>query len=357
MKKSVLGTLTLSFFTCLVTPSAQLIAAEPKKVVTSFYPLAFITESIVGDKAIVTNLAGSVDVHAYTLSPQDLVKINKADLVVYQGAELEPWVDSVVPELKEKGVATLEVSEALELAKLDDHKDEHHDDHKDEHHDDHKDEHHDDHKDEHHDDHKDEHHDDHKGEHHDDHKDEHHDDHEDDHGHHHGEYDPHTWLDPVLAQGMTDNVLKAIVAIDPENQAFYQDNSQVLKNRFSELDKVYASGLANCERDEVIMSHDAYGYLADRYGFEFHTIAGISPDDEPSAKVLAELKKEAEEDITHLLIEENSSRRFADTLARETDMQTLAINPLGRGTLDPQKSFFDVMMDNLASLRTALNCQ
>jgi len=132
---------------------------EKKSIATSFYPLAYMSEQIVGDKADVINMAGSVDVHAYEPSPKDLVKLNKADLVVFQGAELEPWTEGVIPDLKAKGVATLEVK--------DDHKDEHDE-------------------------------------------------------HHHGEFDPHTWLDPVLAQQMVDQILTAVVAIDSKNESVYK---------------------------------------------------------------------------------------------------------------------------------------
>ena len=294
---------------------------EKKSIATSFYPLAYMSEQIVGDKADVINMAGSVDVHAYEPSPKDLVKLNKADLVVFQGAELEPWTEGVIPDLKAKGVATLEVTHDLELAKLQDH-----DDHGDEGHDEHKDEHKDDHKDEH---------------------DE----------HHHGEFDPHTWLDPVLAQQMVDQILTAVVAIDSKNESVYKANAKVLKDRFAQLDKAFETGLATCANQELIISHDAYGYLVRRYNFKAHTITGFSPHDEPSAKILAELKKEAEEGITHILIEENNIRRFADTLARETGLATLPANPLGRGTLDPNKDFFDIMGENLSSFKTALNCQ
>ena len=113
-----------------------------------------------------------------------------------------------------------------------------------------------------------------------------------------------------------------------------------MKGSFAQLDQAFKTGLANCANKEFIISHDAYGYLVRRYGFKVHTIAGFSPHDEPSAKILAELKKEAEEEgITHILIEENNVRRFADTLARETGLMTLSANPLGRGTLDPKKDF------------------
>lgn len=334
--------LALLIFLITIT-SASSNAYATKNIITSFYPLAFMTEEIVGDKANVINMAGSVDVHAYQPTAQDLVKLNRADLVVFQGAELEPWTDSVIPELKSKGVFTLEVSHDLPLAKMEAHED-HHDDHHGKH-EEHKDEHHEDehHNDKHHDDkHHDDEHDEHAG--------------HDEHGHNHGEFDPHTWLDPVLAQAMVDEILEAVIQIDGENKSSYQANAQALKNRFTALDSAYKTGLANCANDKLIISHDAYGYIASRYNFEFYSITGFSPQDEPSAKILAELKEKADQGITHILIEENNIRGFADTLARETGLATGSANPLGRGTLDAGKDFFAVMQDNLASFKMALNC-
>ena len=365
MKKSIffIATLSIIFNAYGENQNQQQTAGNvtaPKNIVASFYPIAFMAEKIVGGNGKVTNLSGSVDVHAYQLSPQDLVKLNQADLVVFQGAKLEPWTDSVIPELKDKGIMTLEVSEHLKLTKFE----ENHDDHK-EHHDDHK---------SHEGEHKDKHHDGHAGHHdsQDHHKDEHahakhekkhdahtgdsHDKHNHD-EHNHGEYDPHTWLDPILAQNMVDEILEAIIKIDAKNEAFYRANAIALKDSFSKLDKAYQTGLSNCVNQEMIISHDAYTYLANRYGFEFHAIAGLSPKDVPSAKILAELSKQAKHGITHVLIEENKVRRFADTLASETGLKTLSINPLGRGTLDPKKDFIDVMYDNLNSFKEALSCK
>lgn len=317
MKKTFIFIFLLSF--TIIGNSA---AESPKSIVTSFYPLAFMTKQIVGDKANVINMAGSVDVHDYDPSPQDLVKLNEADLVVFQGAELEPWTDGVIPELKSKGVIAIEVSHDLALAKMEE-RDDHEGDHKEE-------------KDKHN-----------KEEEKGDEKDE----------HHHGEFDPHTWLDPVLAQNMVDEILGAVVTMDSANKTFYQANAQALKSRFVQLDQTFQSGLSKCANEELIISHDAYGYLVRRYNFKVHTISGLSTNDEPSAKILAELKAEAEEGITHILVEENNTSRFADTLARETGLRMLPANPLGRGTLDSQKDFFDIMQENLNSFKTALNCQ
>lgn len=306
-----LSLLTLSLTGCASPSDSNLntLATDKIQVVASFYPLAFMAEKIVGDKATVTNLAGAVDVHAYRPTPQDLVQLNEADLVIFQGDELEPWTEEVIPSLKQKGVATLEVSHGLDLAKIEKHEaseneEEHHDEH------------------------------------------------------HHGEFDPHTWLDPVLAQDMVAEIADALVAVDPANAELYKDNAQILQDRFSQLDKAFASELSQCANKGVIASHDAYGYLARRYGFEIHSIAGLSTQDEPSAKLLAELKAEAEgAGITYILVEENGIQVFAETLARETGLQMLPVNPLGRGTLDPTKDFFAVMDMNLSSFKIALDCQ
>lgn len=288
-------------------------AEAQKTIVASFYPLAFIAEQIVAEKATVINLAGSSDVHDYEPSPQDLVQITTADLVIYQGVQLEPWASDVIPELDTN---TLEVSHNLSLSQMEEgNSHDEVDNHDDE---------------------------------------EHNEEGYDEHGH--GEYDPHTWLDPVLAQQMVAQILAAIIEIDGTNKDFYEANATVLQNRFAQLDQIYTEQLSTCTVKKVIISHDAFGYIARRYNFTIYAIAGVSTQDEPSANILAELKREATNGVTHILVEENNVRRFADTLANETGLTVLPVNPLGKGTLDATKDFFDVMQENLESFTAALNC-
>ncbi len=310
-----------SVLTNPLTTDTNSAASTTKTVVASFYPLAFMTEQIVGNEMAVVNLAGASDVHDYEPSPQDMVQLHKADLLVYLGAELEPWAEDVVPTLENK---TLEVAHALTLAEREVHDDHEEAEHEDEPEDDHDEE---------------------ASE-------------EVDHDEHdHGQFDPHVWLDPVLAQQMVDEILEAVLEIDATKAAVYTANAATLKGRFKALDSAFESGLNACAQQEVIVSHDAYGYLARRYGFQTHAISGLSTQDEPSAKILAALKAEADEGITHILSEENNVLRFAEMLSSETGLEMVSINPLGRGTLDPSKDFFDVMTENLASLETALECK
>lgn len=308
---------------------------EPLSVVTSFYPLAFFAEQIAGENAHVINLTGAQDPHTYKLTPKDRVKLEKADLVIYQGVGIENWTEDVIPELEEKNIAVLEASHDLNLLK---NQEERHDEHE-------EDKEHDDHNEENHEEHA-------EDEHENEHEDKEHHDHDE---HNHGEFDPHTWLDPILAKQIATEITEQLIAIDPENTASYQENLNTLKTKLQTLDTEYKTSLSNCKR-EALVSHNAFGYLENRYNFELHPIAGLAPSDEPSAKILAELKEIAEhDDVTHILTEENGVKKYAETLASETGITLIQINPMGVAPSDG--NYFEVSRKNLDALKTAMGCQ
>jgi zinc transport system substrate-binding protein len=120
--------------------------------------------------------------------------------------------------------------------------------------------------------------------------------------------------------------------------------------------------LADCERDIVVTSHDAFGRLAARYGLVVEPIAGISPDEEPSPERLAELADLAEEEgVTTIFTETLVSPDVAETLAREAGgLETAVLNPLEGLTddeVDEGADYFTLMEDNLAALEAALGCR
>lgn len=344
MKKSLILTtlIALTLIGCQKpsTENPTPLTENPKsiQIITSFYPLKFLTQEITGNTQQVINLAGSTDVHDYIPSPQDIVKLNQADLIILQGNYLEAWSEDLIPQLQKKNIPILEVTKHIELRKDKDHNqdEEYESDH---------------HEEENHE----EHHQHENHENHEEHQEEKQHD-QDHHNHHHGEFDPHTWLDPILAQDMIDLITKELIKINPDQKSLYLTNAKNLKDKFQTLHKKFQTQLQQCKNQEVIISHNALGYLEDRYKFKTHPITGFSTQDQPSAKILSQLKEEAAKGITHILIEENNIQKFAQTLAQETGLQTLTINPLGRGTLDPQKDFLDIMEENLKNLKTALQC-
>lgn len=316
---------TLSFSACKNTKNSSAITEENSEitVVTSFYPLEFFTKEIVEDKINVINLSAQKEVHDYTPSPQEMLKIYDSDLLIVQGSDLEPWLDDIREDLKNQQVDLLEVSSKVSLHEYDD-TDLDHDDDRDESHgeDEHEEE---------------------AGEHH---EEEGHDKHE------HGDFDPHTWLDPVLAQDMVDVITDKVSSLDVKNKDFYLKKAADLKSTLTTYDSAYSK--LKCQKSDALISHDAFSYLEKRYGFNFHPIAGLSIHDEPSAKLLSSLKKTAEDkNITHLLTEENSLKEYSETLSRETGLEMLPVHSLETNL----QNFLDGYMDNFNSIKTALECQ
>jgi zinc transport system substrate-binding protein len=303
--------------------------AEKLSVVTSFYPLQFALERIVGDLGVVTNVGEGKDPHDFEPTTQNILAMQKADIVVLQGADFEPWGDDVMERLMSDGVPVVLATADIELHEGGHH---HEDEHGEEHNEDHEDEH---------------------GHTHEELEDHGHEHEEEEHDH--GAYDPHTWLDPVLFSQMIAHIAEEVAAIDPNNASAYQANAAALQAELSTLDTEYKNRLASCELDEVITSHDAFSYLAERYSFEVHSIAGISTQDTPSATVLAELKEEAEEGIGAILLEQNSVAAYGETLARETGLETLTINPIAY-LVPSGENYLTLMQSNLDMFATALKC-
>ena len=287
-----------------------IVAKEPVRadgtftVVTSFYPLAFIIERLAGDLAEVQNLSAGQDPHDYQLTTRDRLAIERADLVIIQGADFEPWGDSVINELRKKRAPLIVATTNLNLREY-----EEGDDHEEE-------------------------------------------EDEDD----HGLYDPHTWLDPLLMKQKVKAIATALTTLDPEHTATYEANATILLNELDGLHETYVSALSSCSVEESIVSHDIFGYLTNRYGIKTHAIAGLSTQDTPSATLLAELAAEAEEGITTILTEESSVTTFADTLARDTGLTLQPINPIAFA-IPEDEDYFSLMRSNLAALVIAYNCE
>lgn len=173
--------------------------------------------------------------------------------------------------------------------------------------------------------------------------------------------DPHFWLDPVIAQKEVDVIRDALAVMDPSNAQTYNQNAAAYIESLRSLDKEFSSTLSSCATREIFTSHAAFSYLAARYGLTQVSIAGLSPDAEPSARRLADLATQAKaQNIKYIFFETLTSPRLADTLSNAIGAQTLVLNPLEGLTPDEVKSGMDylsVMRQNLANLKTALECK
>ncbi|MBI4359623.1 MAG: zinc ABC transporter substrate-binding protein [Candidatus Jacksonbacteria bacterium] len=267
------------------------------KAAASFYPLAEFAKQVGADKIDVVNITPSgMEPHDFEPSPQDIAKIYSAKIFIFNGSGFDPWAEKIEEDLKKNRVAVVNMTRYFHL--LQDKAEE--------------------------------------------------------------GADPHIWLDPVMAQKEVEIIADNLKIKDPRNGLIYEENASRYIAKLSELDKKYQDGLADCATRDAVASHAAFGYLAKRYNINITSIAGISPEEEPSPKRIAEIAEIARlKNIKYIFFETLVSPKLAETLAREIGAETLVLNPiegLTEAELEAGKNYISIMEDNLQSIRKALVC-
>ncbi|MEC0313627.1 metal ABC transporter substrate-binding protein [Bacillus subtilis] len=272
-------------------------------VVTTFYPMYEFTKQIVKDKGDVDLLIpSSVEPHDWEPTPKDIANIQDADLFVYNSEYMETWVPSAEKSMGQGHAVFVNASKGIDLMEG---------------------------------------------------SEEEHEEHEHSHA-----MDPHVWLSPVLAQKEVKNITAQIVKQDPDNKEYYEKNSKEYIAKLQDLDKLYRTTAKKAEKKEFITQHTAFGYLAKEYGLKQVPIAGLSPDQEPSAASLAKLKTYAKEhNVKVIYFEEIASSKVADTLASEIGAKTEVLNTLeglSKEEQDKGLGYIDIMKQNLDALKDSL---
>lgn len=172
--------------------------------------------------------------------------------------------------------------------------------------------------------------------------------------------DPHAWLDPELAKQMVAAINTELKTIDAAHAAEYDANTSRYLARLDTLHAAYAQSLASCTQRTIIVSHNAFQYMARRYNLNTEYISGLSPDEEPSPRQIATLAALAKsKQVRYIFFETLVSPKIAETVASEAGADTLVLDPI-EGLAEGDKSkgvdYIRLMEGNLTNLKTALEC-
>jgi zinc transport system substrate-binding protein len=194
------------------------------KVVASFYPVYEFVKNVGGNKVDISTLIPiGVEPHDFEPTIQQIQNAESADLVVYNGAGLEKWIDKIDSKFK------VDASRGLNLVKQANNSESA------------------------------------------------------------GTYDPHVWLDPILAEKQIENIRDALVKADPTNTQYYQSNTDKFIAELNNLDSKIKTELTTCDKKDFIAFHNAFTYFASRYGLKQHSILGITPEGEILPQRLQEI--------------------------------------------------------------------
>jgi zinc transport system substrate-binding protein len=169
--------------------------------------------------------------------------------------------------------------------------------------------------------------------------------------------DPHIWLDPVRYAAIGEALAHRLEQLDPDHRADYAKRAEALGSDLEKLGSDYSDGLANCKQHKIVTSHAAFGYIAKRYHLVQVAITGVSPEQEPTAKRLAEIARYAKaHHVKVIFFETLVSPKLAETLAKEVGAQAKVLDPIEGLEPGSKDTYLTVMRRNLSELRSALVC-
>jgi zinc transport system substrate-binding protein len=168
---------------------------------------------------------------------------------------------------------------------------------------------------------------------------------------------PHFWLDPLRLTKAAEAIEARLAKVDPAHADTFAANLAKLRTTLATLDHDFTTGLARCQRDVIVTSHDAFGYWS-RYGLRSEPISGLSPDAEPSAQHLDELRSLiAKDHVTTVFSETLASPKMADVLSHDLGITTAVLDPIEGVVGDSSADYLSIMHANLAALQKANGCK
>ncbi len=278
-------------------------AGEPLQVVTSLYPLQYLLEQVGGERVQVTNLAAAgVEPHDLELTPKDVGLIADADLVAYLSG-FQAAVDTAVAaqttdtswDAAPAAALTLTYTPIEEGAEATDEA---------------------------------------------------------------GATDPHFWLDPTRYAAVANALATELTTLSPADAAAFAANAAKATSDLKALDAEWAEATKTCANRDLVTSHNAFGYLADRYAFIQRGITGLTPEQEPSPKALAATADFVRANgVTTIYYETLVSPAIAETVAAETGASTAVLDPIeGLSDASAGADYLAIMRTNLASVVKGQGC-
>jgi len=320
MRITLIGLLLLAMSGCAAfsDDAGGTDTSDGVQVTAAFYPLQYAAQRVAGDHAEVVNLTQpGGEPHDLSLTVKETAEISASDLVVYEDG-FQPAIDKSVEE--NAGGEVLDAATVVNLMDVEESAAEH-EEHGEE-------------------------------------EGEEHTEEDGEEGHEHGDLDPHFWQDPLRMADLGDAIADKLSDIDPDHADDYSSNAADLRSDLEALDSAYTEGLADCDRDAVVVSHDAFGYL-EKYGLHITGVAGLSPDAEPTPATLADLHALIrDEGITTVFSERLASPRFTEPLAQDLGIETDVLDPIEGLTDDTAgEDYLSLMEQNLDALREANACR
>jgi len=288
------------------------------KITTTVFPIASFAKQIGGDHVSVNSIyPPGTDIHTFEPSQKDMIEYSKSDLFFYTSDDLDTMTTNITKSIK-KDVEVVAVAKDISKENILAHNHEHgHEGH--------------------------------------DHATEEEHNHE---GHNHGENDPHVWLDPIHSITMAKAIKDELVKHDESNKEEYEENFKELKEELTKIDEKLHTVTESAKHQEVYISHESIGYLADHYGFEQVGVSGLNNEEPTQKDIINVVKKIKKDGAKHILVEQNVSSKTVDMIKEQTKVEPVEFHNLSTLTKEEETedniTYQSIMQKNIDALKKAM---
>ncbi len=173
------------------------------------------------------------------------------------------------------------------------------------------------------------------------------------------DHDPHFWISPKEASIQADNVYNALISLDKENENYFKENYESLKNDLNALDQEYTEKLSHSKIKKMIVPHKAFSYIERDYGIQQIPLSGVHGEGGLDMAKMKNIIEEAKtQGITDVLYEEGSSSETAEAIVKETGGKSIPIYSLegiSQEQVDAKEDYISLLRKNLEHFIEATN--
>jgi zinc transport system substrate-binding protein len=270
------------------------------KVLATFYPVYDYARNVAGDRADVSLLVPmTVDVHDFEPTPSSIQAVSTANVLIYSGAGLEPWIPKIVAAANNPRLIQVDSSQGIDLIQVpvQFQKD-------------------------------------------------------------NRAIDPHIWLDPVLARKQVDNIVQGLAKADPSDQSYFTANAKAYQVKLDYLNSEMVNATTTVATHEFVPFHVAFGYFAKEYSLNQKAVFGPF-EDSPSAQDIQNIEAVINQDkLCYVGFESLENTTVPDQIAAATHARPILMDPIEGLSQHDQtvgKTYLIKLQDDINNILTALN--
>ncbi|HTY75793.1 MAG TPA: zinc ABC transporter substrate-binding protein [Candidatus Nanoarchaeia archaeon] len=270
------------------------------QVLTTFYPIYDFAQNVGGDKVNVSLLVPeTVDVHDFEPTPSDIAKVSSADVLIYSGAGLEPWIQSVISAAGSSHLITVDTSKGITLIPV---SAQFQQDNR--------------------------------------------------------TIDPHIWLNPENAKQQVNNILQGLIKADPTDASYFTQNANAYQSKLDELNTEAINATTNTATNVFITFHEAFAYFAHQYNVTQLSILGPFEEEPTPTDIQNVVTTINQYHLKYVGYESLENPAIAQSIGSQTNATLINMNPI-EGLTTQEKAngdnYISLMKQDIANIHLALS--